>query len=106
MKSLQPFLGAFEAMTEYRINIRDEIGQVVDSLGFVCADDADAMAIVERRLRPGTCAEIWRCAGYIGVVGRPAADPLYTDPSLAWRNWAPIAASGPQPPLPASGAIW
>ena len=69
-------------MTDYRIDLLNGSGRVVQQFNAKCDDDRQACALARRRLSFGERAEVWtegRCAGRvsaasaaeIGTLGRP-----------------------------------
>jgi len=71
-------------MADYRIDLLNGSGRVVQQFNAKCADDREAWALARRRLGFGERAEVWnggRCAGQVSttsaveveMLGRPWA---------------------------------
>ena len=58
-------------MADYRIDLLNASGRVVQQSNAECADDREACALARRRLGFGERAEVWiggRCAGRVSVA--------------------------------------
>ena len=58
-------------MADYRIDLLNGSGRVVQQSNAECADDREACALARRRLGFGERAEVWiggRCAGRVSVA--------------------------------------
>ena len=71
-------------MADYRIDLLNGSGRVVQQSNAECADDREACALARRRLSFGERAEVWtngKCAGRVSVASAVGVEVLD-------RSWA------------------
>ena len=66
-------------MADYRIDLMDGTGRIVQQSHAKCDDDDDACALARRLLSLGGCAEVWtgsRCAGRVSAMSAVEVERL------------------------------